>query len=88
MVSDLWLNLGLVLGFALSWVLCVHSSGSEGWRVSMGVGMLLPLLLLGALLVLPESPRWLLSHGFQAAARDVIDMVRGYTYAHICIIIH
>lgn len=49
----------------------------------MGVGMLLPLLLLGALLVLPESPRWLLSHGFQAAARDVVDMVTGHVYKSV-----
>ena len=47
-----------------------------GWRYMLGLGGVPSLLQLVGLMALPESPRWLLSHGRQQRARDVLLKVR------------
>jgi len=47
-----------------------------GWRFMLGLGGVPSLLQLLGLVVLPESPRWLLSRGKQQRAREVLLKVR------------
>lgn len=51
----------------------------SGWRISYGGNILFSVSLLFALLFVPESPRWLVSHGREEEARVALNMTR---YAH------
>jgi MFS transporter, SP family, sugar:H+ symporter len=54
------------------------NKGTEGinstasYRVPMGVQLLFPLIMLAGLWWVPESPRWLLRQGEQAAAENAL----------------
>ncbi len=52
-----------------------------GWRWMFGSEAVPALLLLGLMLLVPESPRFLLKQGREAAARRVLDRVHGGTRA-------
>src|SRR5207302_182690 len=43
-----------------------------GWRLSFGLGAVLGLVVLVVRRRVPESPRWLLLHGFSRRANDVV----------------
>jgi len=47
------------------------------WRWMFGVGMVPAVLLILAVLILPESPRWLLVKGLKEKARDVLRLMQG-----------
>lgn len=52
-------------------------SGIHGWRWMFGLGAI-PALVLGiGMVFLPESPRWLASHGLVDKARSVLRRIRG-----------
>ena len=46
--------------------------GGEGWRATVGIGAAPPIALAGLLLLCPESPRQLVSHGKHEAAEAVL----------------
>ena len=46
-----------------------------GWRVSFGCGALLGLAVLVVRRHVPESPRWLLMHGYERDARATVDAI-------------
>lgn len=48
------------------------SANKPWWRLSMGIAALPSLFVFGVFCVLPESPRWLLQHGDDAAAERVL----------------
>lgn len=47
-------------------------TGPNGWRATVGIGGIPPIALAGLLLVCPESPRQLVSHGKVDAANAVL----------------
>ncbi|EBA44435.1 MULTISPECIES: sugar porter family MFS transporter [Pseudomonadota] len=49
----------------------------EHWRWMFGLGVVPALILLAGMAILPESPRWLLVRGREAAALSVLTHVRG-----------
>ena len=59
---------GFTVGSALAGIVASRFLPAFGWRAMLGLGGLLPLLLVGPLArVLPESARYLASHGASAA---------------------
>jgi MFS family permease len=46
-----------------------------GWRLGFGVGALLGLVIVFMRNHVPESPRWLLTHGFPSEAKRVVDEI-------------
>ena len=46
-----------------------------GWRLGFGVGALLGLVIVFLRNHVPESPRWLLTHGFPREAKRVVDAI-------------
>lgn len=71
--SETAINIGIVLGFASGFL----SKEMFGWRFMYGLGIIMPLLLLGTILtrVMPESPRWLLSKNKTIEAQAILEKI-------------
>jgi MFS family permease len=59
--------LALILDFGMSF-----THGSAAWRLPFGFVMLLSLAVLGFIILLPESPRWLIREGRMSEASEVL----------------
>jgi len=52
-----------------------HFAANVGWRLGFGVGAVLALLGLWVRYAIPESPRWLLTHGHSDEAEEIVARV-------------
>jgi sugar porter (SP) family MFS transporter len=73
-VFDVAINGGILLGYVLGFLVQLLPNLSEGlkWRVMLGLGIVLPIMVLYNLVHLPESPRWLVMKQQPEAARRVM----------------
>lgn len=78
-ISDISINVGILLGFAVDRIINLQLPGEPDlrWRVAMGVSLLLPLFYVMAHPFLPESPRWLLMRGRKTEADRVLAWLEG-----------
>ncbi|ODV64746.1 general substrate transporter [Hyphopichia burtonii NRRL Y-1933] len=58
------------LDFGLSYV--ENDYASVSWRFPVAFQIFFAAILLGGILYLPESPRWLIAHGYKAEAHEVL----------------
>jgi len=74
--TDIWINgtywLGAILGTFASFLLLNSMRPNEGWRAAFLAGPALAFVILIVRRNLPESPRWLISHGREAEAEEAI----------------
>jgi sugar porter (SP) family MFS transporter len=70
-------QLMITVGILAAYVAGYAFSGGSGWRQMFGLGVVPALVLALAMIVLPESPRWLLIHRGADAAARVLRRVRG-----------
>jgi SP family galactose:H+ symporter-like MFS transporter len=71
--NQIALTSGIVIAYLADYAL----SGMRGWRWMFGLAAV-PSALLGiGMLFMPESPRWLVSHGFPAKGLSVLQRIRG-----------
>lgn len=68
--------MGILAAYASNWIISAMPMRSAPWRYEFGAAALPALLFLGALFLIPESPRWLLAHGSVAKARAVFRLMR------------
>ena len=72
--TDVWINgtywLGAILGTLASFLLLNSIRTNEGWRVAFLVGPALAVVILFVRRNLPESPRWLITHGHVQEAEE------------------
>jgi MFS family permease len=86
--TDLAINgsfwVGAALGALVSVVLLGHTApGSDlGWRLAFLVGALLGLVILFMRMWIPESPRWLVTHGHAAQGEAVVAEIEARVKRH------
>jgi len=70
-LEDVFLNLGMVLGYIMNWFLF---GIPNDWRWMLGLGSVLPLLVLVLICFpqMPESPRWLVTKGRNEEAEAIL----------------
>jgi MFS transporter, SP family, arabinose:H+ symporter len=74
-VNQLMIVIGISAAFFSNYFLL--SLGAQSWRWMLGVQVFPAAAYFLLLLLVPESPRWLLSNGRESSARDVLAMVHG-----------
>ena len=65
-------QLAITVGILVSYLVDSAFADSGAWRWMLGLGALPGLVLAGGMLVLPETPRWLVKQGREADARAVL----------------
>ncbi len=70
----------IAIGVGILIATIVGASESVSWRWSIGVAAIPAALMLGLLLRLPESPRWLIMHGHRDEAYHVLERARPTGY--------
>jgi sugar porter (SP) family MFS transporter len=69
-VFDISINGGILWGYIVGFL--VQLIWPDNWRLMLGCGVTLPILVLGSLSRLPESPRWLMMNRDKSEAKDVL----------------
>ena len=68
-------QLAITSGILIAYLVGYALSFSGGWRWMLGLGAV-PAISLGVgMLFMPESPRWLVAHGEEEEARDVLERI-------------
>jgi len=76
MLEDIFLNLGMALGYLMNWLLLGIPSD---WRWMLGLGSVLPVVVLIVICHprMPESPRWLVTRGLVEEAEKSLCLFVG-----------
>lgn len=72
-INQLMITIGILFAYFVSYG---FSAATGGWRWMLGFAFLPSAILLIGILFLPESPRWLLTHGREAEGRQVLNRLR------------
>lgn len=76
---DIWINgsywAGSIIGTLMTFLLLNSLPASVGWRIGFLAGPLLAVVILWMRRNIPESPRWLVTHGRQREAEEVISQI-------------
>lgn len=70
-------QLAITLGILLAYLVNFALSGAEAWRWMLGLAAVPAAILFVGMYLVPETPRWLIGHGFMDQARAVLRRSRG-----------
>jgi MFS family permease len=70
--GSFWIGAALGAGGSLVLLNPAVIDPAIGWRLAFLIGAIIGLVILVMRLWIPESPRWLVTHGFAATAEDVV----------------
>lgn len=76
-MNVLFVTLGQVVAYLVGWIFAEHTGGNTGWRWMVGLGAAPAVLQTGLVLLMPETPRWLVRAGRAEEARLVVMRVAG-----------
>ena len=76
--------LGAAVGAALTLVILDRNlfGVDTGWRIGFGLGACLGLIILGMRRFVPESPRWLITHGYADQAKETMEQIESRVVGH------
>lgn len=69
-------QLAVTIGILIAYLVGLAFDGIEGWRWMLGLGCVPALALAVGMLRMPQSPRWLVMHGDDFAARATLAKIR------------
>ncbi len=69
-------QLAITVGILLAYVVDYAFAASQGWRWMLGLAVVPAAIFAIGMLLLPESPRWLVKNGHREAARKVLGRIR------------
>jgi sugar porter (SP) family MFS transporter len=72
--NQLMITAGILLAYLVNFA---FASMPDGWRWMLGVGAIPGAALAIGMLTVPRTPRWLMEHGKEKEARDVLKRLRG-----------
>ncbi len=72
--NQLAITSGILLAYLVNFA---FSSVPDGWRWMLGVGVIPGAALAVGMLTVPRTPRWLVEHGLEDKAREVLKKLRG-----------
>jgi MFS transporter, SP family, galactose:H+ symporter len=70
-------QIALTSGIVIAYLVDFTLSGMRGWRWMFGLAAVPSALLATGMVFMPESPRWLVSHGRVDKGRSVLQRIRG-----------
>lgn len=73
-INQFYITVGIFVSYLVDYML---SGTPDGWRWMLGLGSIPGLILLGGMMVLPESPRWLAGRNFIEKATAGLRFLRG-----------
>ena len=76
-LNVLFITLGQVIAYIIGWSFVQWGNQDTGWRWMVGLGALPAILQMTVMLVMPETPRWLVKIGLNDEARSVLNKVFG-----------
>lgn len=76
-LNVLFITLGQVAAYVIGWVFVEWGNQHTAWRWMVGLGALPAMVQVVVMLMMPESPRWLVKAGQNDLARIVLDKVFG-----------
>jgi sugar porter (SP) family MFS transporter len=80
-MNQLAIVVGILVAYMVSWGLA--GLGDASWRWMLGVAALPALAFFLGLLLIPESPRWLISNGERERGRKVLERIYGAEEADV-----
>ena len=93
-LNQLTIVIGILLAQGMNWIIArpipagasaedilLSWNGQTGWRWMFGVTAIPSLLFFIAMLLVPESPRWLAKNGREERARRVLERIGGESYS-------
>ena len=68
-------QLAVTIGILVSYFVNYLLAGSQDWRISFGVGLIMTVVTSIGLFFIPESPRWLILHKYNEKAKKVLGLI-------------
>ena len=75
--AEISIYLGILLGYFIAWCFTGTHDDDVAWRLMIGFGIIPAIILFVSMLIMPESPRWLIEHGKDNEAFNVLYNVYG-----------
>lgn len=70
-------QLAITIGILAAYIVNAILAGAEAWRWMLGLAVIPSVVLFVGILLLPETPRWLVSNGNVERARSVLGRIHG-----------
>ncbi len=76
-IAEISINVGILFGYFIAWLFNGLSNDDLAWRLMVAFGVMPAIVLFFGMLIMPESPRWLIENGFENKAYNVLSNVYG-----------
>lgn len=76
-LNQLTVTVGIFLSYIVDFIFAHLASHDHSWRYMFAAGIIPAAILLVGVLLLPFSPRWLMSKGYESRALETLHKIRG-----------